>query len=94
MSFSHDRNKLELGDLIMYTRTVLNYHNICKTFLNLSLMVRRKQSRYTAAVDEPLLIQEGKDFFTSCKGRWREEYFHNNNPIVLELACGRGEYTV
>ena len=57
-------------------------------------MVRRKQSRYTAAVDEPLLIQEGKDFFTSCKGRWREEYFHNNNPIVLELACGRGEYTV
>ena len=57
-------------------------------------MPRRKQSRYTAAEDCPLLIQSGKDFFTSCKGRWREEYFHNNNPIVLELACGRGEYTV
>ncbi len=28
------------------------------------------------------------------KGRWRENYFHNNNPIVLELGCGRGEYTV
>ena len=27
-------------------------------------------------------------------GRWREEYFHNTNPIVLELGCGRGEYTV
>lgn len=27
-------------------------------------------------------------------GHWREEYFHNDNPIVLELGCGRGEYTV
>lgn len=28
------------------------------------------------------------------KGHWREEYFHNQNPIVLELGCGKGEYTV
>ncbi len=28
------------------------------------------------------------------KGRWREDYFHNQNPIVLELGCGKGEYTV
>ncbi len=28
------------------------------------------------------------------KGKWREEYFGNGNPIVLELGCGRGEYTV
>ena len=28
------------------------------------------------------------------KGHWREEYFKNNNPIVLELGCGKGEYTV
>ena len=28
------------------------------------------------------------------KGRWREDFFHNTNPIVLELGCGRGEYTV
>lgn len=27
-------------------------------------------------------------------GKWRETYFHNTNPIVLELGCGRGEYTV
>ena len=27
-------------------------------------------------------------------GHWRETYFHNSNPIVLELGCGRGEYTV
>ena len=28
------------------------------------------------------------------KGHWREQYFHNDNPIVLELGCGKGEYTV
>ena len=28
------------------------------------------------------------------RGRWREEYFHNDRPIVLELGCGKGEYTV
>ena len=27
-------------------------------------------------------------------GQWREKFFHNNNPIVVELGCGRGEYTV
>ena len=28
------------------------------------------------------------------KGRWRKEFFRNDNPIVLELGCGKGEYTV
>ena len=28
------------------------------------------------------------------KGRWREQYFKNNHPVVLELGCGKGEYTV
>ena len=27
-------------------------------------------------------------------GHWRTNYFHNDNPIVLELGCGHGEYTV
>ncbi|MCE2711233.1 MAG: tRNA (guanosine(46)-N7)-methyltransferase TrmB [Cryomorphaceae bacterium] len=28
------------------------------------------------------------------KGKWRSEYFKNDAPIVLELGCGKGEYTV
>jgi tRNA (guanine-N7-)-methyltransferase len=28
------------------------------------------------------------------KGKWNTEFFKNNNPIVLELGCGKGEYTV
>lgn len=33
-----------------------------------------------------------KDF--CLKGQWHQQFFRNNNPIVLELGCGRGEYTV
>ena len=30
----------------------------------------------------------------AMKGRWGRDFFRNDNPIVLELGCGRGEYTV
>ncbi len=28
------------------------------------------------------------------KGKWKNDFFQNENPIVLELGCGKGEYTV
>ena len=28
------------------------------------------------------------------KGKWREQHFKNDHPIVLELGCGKGEYSV
>jgi tRNA (guanine-N7-)-methyltransferase len=34
----------------------------------------------------------GKDH--PIKGHWNKELFKNQNPIVLELGCGKGEYTV
>ncbi len=30
----------------------------------------------------------------ALKGKWNQEFFKNDNPIVLELGCGKGEYTV
>ena len=33
-----------------------------------------------------------KDY--KLKGKWGSDFFKNDNPIVLELGCGRGEYTV
>jgi len=35
---------------------------------------------------------KGKDFL--LKGIWNKVFFNNNNPLILELGCGRGEYTV
>jgi tRNA (guanine-N7-)-methyltransferase len=28
------------------------------------------------------------------KGRWNSNFFRNNNPIILEIGCGKGEYTI
>ena len=28
------------------------------------------------------------------KGQWQTKFFKNDNPIVLELGCGKGEYSV
>jgi len=43
-------------------------------------------------VFEPTLAPENRDPFP-LKGKWRTDYFRNENPIVLELGCGKGEYT-
>ncbi|MFC0317190.1 MULTISPECIES: tRNA (guanosine(46)-N7)-methyltransferase TrmB [Olivibacter] len=43
-----------------------------------------------ATFDNVLQLEEGK----VMKGQWAEKHFGNNHPIVLELACGKGEYAV
>lgn len=40
----------------------------------------------------PFSVIEEKPF--DMKGEWHQNYFNNNHPIVLELGCGKGEYTV
>lgn len=30
----------------------------------------------------------------ALKGNWNKEFFHNDHPLVLELGCGKGEYSV
>ena len=30
----------------------------------------------------------------SIKGKWKTEVFKNDNPLVVELGCGKGEYSV
>lgn len=55
---------------------------------------RWEENKSLSNVFEPNLtpiIKEGKTFM---KGQWRSDFFKNDNPIVLELGCGKGEYTV
>lgn len=40
----------------------------------------------------PFSVLQEKGF--TMKGKWNQEFFKNDNPIVLELGCGKGEYTV
>lgn len=48
--------------------------------------------RYENVFQYPFSVADNVPF--DMKGHWRDMYFKNSNPIVLELGCGRGEYTV
>ena len=39
-------------------------------------------------------VADFMNFTHPLKGRWNADMFKNDNPIVLELGCGKGEYTV
>jgi len=57
-----------------------------------------KLAKFADMEQNPLVIQcpfwmLKKDGF-ALKGKWNEQVFHNSNPIILELGCGRGEYTI
>jgi tRNA (guanine-N7-)-methyltransferase len=51
-------------------------------------MAQKKLVRFEELKTFPNVLQYPKDM----QGKWNE-FFHNTNPITLELACGKGEYT-
>jgi tRNA (guanine-N7-)-methyltransferase len=56
--------------------------------------MKRKQERFRIIEERDNVIERSKDVYDVMKGKWRSTYFKNDNPITLELACGRGEYSV
>jgi tRNA (guanine-N7-)-methyltransferase len=54
--------------------------------------VRKKQQRFADNIISRNVIEPGKAIFENIRGKWCD-YFGNENEIVLELACGRGEYS-
>ncbi|MFT7899830.1 tRNA (guanosine(46)-N7)-methyltransferase TrmB [Tenacibaculum ascidiaceicola] len=52
---------------------------------------RFKENETFANVIQPTREEVTNDF--SYKGKWNT-FFKNDNPIVLELGCGKGEYTI
>ncbi len=61
-------------------------------------MTKRKLERFEEMKGFSNVLQPAfdevchKDF--RLKGRWNRDFFGNNNPIILELGCGKGEYTI
>ncbi len=61
-------------------------------------MGKGKLAKFEDLAKNPLVVecpywQLQQEGFALC-GNWHKEFFNNNNPIVLELGCGRGEYTI
>jgi tRNA (guanine-N7-)-methyltransferase len=57
-------------------------------------MVRNKLDKFKENDNWTTIVQPGKPIFENIKGNWNSRQFKNKNPIVLELACGRGEYSI
>lgn len=61
-------------------------------------MGKGKLAKFADMAENPLVVEcpfwmlQNEGF--ALKGKWHSEFFHNDNPIVLELGCGRGEYTI
>ena len=59
---------------------------------------KNKLKRFRENETFPNVIQPERDDVLKgkfpYKGSWRKDFFKNKNPIVLELGCGKGEYTV
>ncbi len=49
-------------------------------------------AQYPNVIEHPFSVADTTPF--EMRGNWHRDFFKNDNPIVLELGCGRGEYTV
>lgn len=56
-------------------------------------MARKKLERIAENQVQYNVIQAGKENFTNLVGQWCREHFKNDQDLVVELGCGRGEYT-
>lgn len=60
-------------------------------------MAKRKLKHFAENLTFPHFFQPTTDELISgyyLKGNWRKLFFKNENPIILEIGCGKGEYTV
>ncbi len=62
-------------------------------------MGKNKQAKFAEMEHFPHVFQvPSRDIITGegfeLKGRWNSDFFKNDHPVVLELGCGKGEYTI
>jgi tRNA (guanine-N7-)-methyltransferase len=56
--------------------------------------MKSKLKRFEIIAGRQNVIEPGKELFDTIKGKWSDVFFKNQHPITIELACGRGEYSV
>ncbi|MBN8651924.1 MAG: tRNA (guanosine(46)-N7)-methyltransferase TrmB [Cytophagales bacterium] len=56
--------------------------------------MKSKLKRFEIISQRENVVEPGKEIFLKIKGNWNCDYFKRDKPTTLELACGRGEYSV
>ncbi len=60
-------------------------------------MPKNKHKKFTEINTFANVVQPGYRYPVCdhpLKGQWGQKFFHNNKPIILEVGCGKGEYTI
>jgi tRNA (guanine-N7-)-methyltransferase len=57
-------------------------------------MGRSKLERFKIIGERQNVIEPGDELFIALKGKWATDYFGNGQSIILEVGCGKGDYTV
>lgn len=56
-------------------------------------MSRTKLKRFTEISERHNVLEDNKPLYQQLKGNWNKDYFPKDQPITLELACGKAHYT-
>jgi len=60
-------------------------------------LAKRKLQRFAENATFTHFFQPGWEELSagfSLRGKWNANFFGNNNPVIIEIGCGKGEYTV
>ncbi|WP_210488982.1 tRNA (guanosine(46)-N7)-methyltransferase TrmB [Rufibacter aurantiacus] len=57
-------------------------------------MGRGKLEKFAVNATRANVVEPGKENFEKLKGHWNRDFFLKEQPLILEVGCGKGEYTV
>jgi tRNA (guanine-N7-)-methyltransferase len=60
-------------------------------------LAKRKLQRFAENATFNHFFQPGWEELSagfSLQGKWNAGFFGNNNPVIIEMGCGKGEYTI
>ncbi|MFC6999994.1 tRNA (guanosine(46)-N7)-methyltransferase TrmB [Rufibacter roseus] len=57
-------------------------------------MGRGKLEKFAVNATRANIVEPGKENYEQLKGRWNSDFFQKEQPLVLEVGCGKGEYTI
>lgn len=87
----------KITTLIFYKDRYFKFYTFAKNYI-INVGSKNKLKRFNENLTFNNVFQPTREEVVSdslaLKGKWNSDFFKNNNPIVLELGCGKGEYSV
>ncbi len=67
---------------------------VCYLWRRIESIVKNKRFRFAVIAERANVLEPGKELYNHIRGKWNDSFFPSSQPITVELACGRGEYSV